>query len=136
MRVLLVVAMLVLGVLVVQVLDRQVVPAVTVAQRARQIQQQLAEGKAALENWKLDEAEAAFRSVQALDPDNTEAADGLAMVAARRKLKALCDEADKLFGDGELSRARERYTRSGNPGARLLCLSHPHHRDQRSAQAR
>ena len=82
----------------------------TVAQRNQKIQQQLAEGKAALESWKLDEAEAAFRNVQALDPDNTEAADGLDVVAARRKLKALCDEADKLFGDGDLSRARERYS--------------------------
>ena len=102
--VLLVVAMLVLGVLIFQALDRQVVPAVAVAQRNQKIQQQLAEGKAALESWKLDEAEAAFRNVQALDPDNIEAADGLEVVAARRKLKALCDEADKLFSDGDLSR--------------------------------
>ena len=133
--VLLVVAILVLGVLVVQALDRQVVPAVAVAQRTRKIEQQVAEGKAALESWKLDEAELAFRNVQALDPDNTEAADGLDVVVARRKLKALCDEADKLFSDGDLSRART-LQRSGNPGAGLLRLVHPHHRDQRSAQAR
>jgi TolB protein len=108
--VLLAAAVLVLGALVVQALDRQVVPAVASLQRSRNLQRLIADGQAALESWKLDEAEAAFLGAQKLDPDNAEAADGLKLVAERRKLKALCDEADQLFGAGDLTQARERYS--------------------------
>jgi tetratricopeptide (TPR) repeat protein len=108
--VLLVAAVLALGVLVVQAVDRQVLPAVRLSQLKNNIDGQLAAGQAALESWKLDEAEVAFWNVQRLDPGNARAAEGLKLVAERRKLKALCDEANKFFSDGELSRARERYS--------------------------
>jgi tetratricopeptide (TPR) repeat protein len=110
MGVLLVAAVLVLGVLVVHALDSQILPAVRTAQLKNYIDRQLAAGQDALESWKLDGAEAAFLEVQKLDPGNAEAAAGLAALAEKRKLKGLCDEAEQLFGAGELSRARERYS--------------------------
>jgi len=55
-RILLVVALLVIGVLGLGVLNRQIEPAVAMAQRAQQIEGLLKDGQSNLEAWKLDEA--------------------------------------------------------------------------------
>ncbi len=100
-----------LGILGFELLIRQrIAPAVANAQRERQITQLVTTGQAHLEAWQLDPAITAFQQAQALDPENTAAAAGLAEVAKRETLQLLCQEADAHFAAGEWTAARATYT--------------------------
>jgi outer membrane protein assembly factor BamD (BamD/ComL family) len=109
-RVLLVLSVAVLGLLILQLLSRQIAPAVAASQRARRIEALVKEGQSNLDAWKIIEAAKSFGRVQALDSGNAAAAAGLAAVEQRQTLLLECTEAETLFAAGDLVAARERYT--------------------------
>ena len=109
-RILLVISIVVLGVLGINLLNRQISPAVAASQRGRRIEALVKDGQSSLDAWKLEEAAQAFGRVEALDASNAAAAAGLATIEQRQALKLECADADARFAAEDLAGARERYT--------------------------
>jgi tetratricopeptide (TPR) repeat protein len=99
-----------IGIQGVQVVNRQLAPALARAREERQLNQLLAEGKAFLESGRLDEAESRYKAVLAQVPDHPKALAGLEALEKRKEAIGLCNQAMAAYKAGDWVKARELFT--------------------------
>ena len=75
------------------------------ARSLQQVQTLIEQAEAALNHYELDEAREAYEAVQSIEPNNTAASQGLAMVKALDGIASEVKALERLEEDGELDKA-------------------------------